>query len=261
MKDIYVGKCPGCGVIVAGTSIRLNTKQQVVLDLAEFVKDGLIIETLDGADVREFLGFCTCGQYHNTETITDEERELAKAMLTADQMISGKGQALEIKDVIENFALITYDIPSTPEGNKARTELCERAKWCGAVQFTESVYIVPWGNIIDLEVLKAADIGKVYVWNSVPKDADLAKQITIDYDNKIRKVFKECEDRLESMAKHVEDQKWGIAHRMFEKTIEQADCLKKIAITRGSTHLYERWDEMNKKIDSWRLLFTASGKY
>ena len=191
---------------------------------------------------------------------TTEDRTDAIAQLNAEKMIFDPNAELEIKSVLEKFALITYDIPATKEGARARAEFLDRAKFRGAIMHTESVYLAPWSIANDLEVLKAAGIGKVRIFVSVPMEKDECREITREYDKKIAGVFKEAEDRFAKIVKHVEDGQYGLAHKMLPKSADWINALKKAAIARGSQHLYDRWEDLNKKLTAMRALLPAIEK-
>jgi len=186
--------------------------------------------------------------------IATEDKTDAIAQLNAEKMIFDPHAELEVKEVLEKFALITYDIPATKEGAKARAEFLEKAKFQGAIMHTESVYLAPWSIVNDLGVLKAAGIGKIRIFVSVPMEKDDCREITREYDKKIAEVFKEAEDRFEKIAKHVEDQQYGLAHKMMPKTSDWINALKKAAIARGSQYLFDRWEELNKKATAMQAL-------
>jgi len=190
---------------------------------------------------------------------TAEDRTDAIAQLNAEKMFFDPNAELEIQDVIEKFALITYDIPATKEGAQARAEFLERAKFRGVLMNTESVYLAPWSIVNDLGILKTANVGKVRIFVSVPMEKDECAEITRDYDKKIAEVFKESENRFDKIIKHVEDGQYGLAHKMLAKSEEQINALKKAAIARGSQHLYDRWEDLNKKLAAMRALLPAIG--
>jgi len=186
--------------------------------------------------------------------IATEDKTDAIAQLNAEKMLFEPTAELEVKEVLEKFALITYDIPATKEGAKARAEFLEKAKFQGAIMHTESVYLAPWSIVNDLGVLKAAGVGKIRIFISVPMEKDEYKEITREYDKKIAEVFKEAEERFEKIAKHVEDGQYGIAHKMMPKTTDWINALKKAAIARGSQHLFDRWEELSKKAVAMQAL-------
>ena len=125
---------------------------------------------------------------------------------------------------------------------------------------TESVYLAPWSIANDLEILKTANVGKVRIFVAVPMEKDECLEITREYDKKIAEVFKEAEDRFAKITKHVEDGQYGLAHKMLTKSEEQINALKKAAIARGSQHLFDRWEDLNKKLTAMRALLPAIEK-
>jgi pyruvate-formate lyase len=186
--------------------------------------------------------------------IATEDKTDAIAQLNAEKMLFDPNAELEVKEVLEKFALITYDIPATKEGAKVRAEFLEKAKFQGAIMHTESVYLAPWSVVNDLGVLKAAGVGKIRIFISVPMEKDECKEITREYDKKIAEVFKEAEERFEKISKHVEGGQYGIAHKMMPKTTDWINALKKAAIARGSQHLFDRWEELNQKAVAMQAL-------
>ncbi len=189
---------------------------------------------------------------------TKTDREDSIAQLTAEKMLFDPNAKLEIKEILEKFCLITYDLPATPEGAKARADFLNRAKFHGALMHTESVYIAPWSIANDLNVLRTAGVGKVRIFVSVPLEKEECAEITRDYDKKLSEVFKEAEDRFEKIIKHVEEEQLGLAHKMLPKSEEQVTAMKKAAIARGSQHLFDRWEDLDKKIRALRALLPAT---
>ena len=187
---------------------------------------------------------------------TDEDKNQALAMLNAEKMILDPSANLQIQDVMEKFALITYDLPATKEGNEARAEFINKARYLGAVMRTESVYIAPWSIVNELAVFKAADVGKVRIFISVPLHKEDCAEITREYDKSLNLVFKDAEVRFDKIEKHLEEQQLGLVHKMLPKTEEQVASLKKAAIARGSQFLYDRWEALDKKLSVYRSFFT-----
>lgn len=188
------------------------------------------------------------------KTLEQQEKDLAIGLINAEKLMFSPNAQIEVKDIIDKFAVITYDIPATKEGNKMRAELSYRLKFSGAVQHTESVYLAPWSRVIDIGVLLAAEVGEVYVWVSTPQTDELARKVTLAYDKKILEVFKETEERLGKIGKHIEDGKFGLAHKMLPKAEEQVNNLVKVAVARGSQMLYDRWSTMKQILDACSAL-------
>lgn len=186
--------------------------------------------------------------------IETEDQDNAIAQLKAEHMFFDPDAKLVIQEVVTKFALITYDLPATKEGAKARAEFLESARFRGAIMHTESVYLAPFSIVNDLGVLKTAKVGEVRIFVAVPLEKDDCAKMTREYDKKISEVFKEAEDRFEKVSQHVADGQYGLAHKMMPRTSEWIDALKKAAIARGSQHLYDRWEELSKKATAMQLL-------
>lgn len=56
----YVGKCKGCGAILAATDAEKQNAEQVAEDVAQFVREGLLVESSTDDTVRLSFGGCTC---------------------------------------------------------------------------------------------------------------------------------------------------------------------------------------------------------
>ncbi len=184
------------------------------------------------------------------------DRDDAIATLNAEKMILSPKANMEIQTVMEKFALIVYDIPATPEGTQARMEFLSKAKFLGAVMHTESVYIAPWSITAELELFKAAEVGKLRIFVSAPLHKEDCEEMTRDYDAKLAEVFKEAEDRWDKIEQHLVDEHLGMVYKMLPITIYQVASLKKAAIARGSQHLYDRWEALNDKVSYISTFFT-----
>lgn len=129
------------------------------------------------------------------------------------------GTPLEVREILDEFILITYDIPCTEEGNKARAYFLEMARRMGAVQHTESVYYMPWTQSADVAALVTAKAGRVYVWYTKADDAT-AKLLTAHYDVAVIAWIDDVRERLERISHHIQEHHFGLAENMLEKTVE-----------------------------------------
>lgn len=158
------------------------------------------------------------------------------------------GVDLPVRDVCENWLLLTYDLPNTEEGNKLRSEFLRTAKRMGAVQHTESVYLLPWTQQAELLAMEIAKIGNAFIWTSHPQDPGQAAEITEDYDNKIVEgILSDISDRLEKMEESAGLGNSRSFHRMVEKTEDMITEARIIARRRGSKHLINVIDAMEKR--------------
>ena len=158
------------------------------------------------------------------------------------------GVDLPVRDVCDNWLLLTYDLPNTEEGNKLRSEFLRTAKRMGAVQHTESVYLLPWTQQAELLAMEIAKIGNAFIWTSHPQDPKQAAEITEDYDNKIVEgIISDITDRLEKMEDIASIGNSRSYHRMVEKTDNMITEAKVIAKRRGSKHLIDMIDALEKR--------------
>lgn len=108
---------------------------------------------------------------------------------------------IEVKKIIDKWLLLTYDLPHTPEGDKARAEFLARASAIGATRHTDSVYLMPWSPAaeklaLDLARTKGSD---VVVWSQA-QPLNRAEEITSRYDNSLKPKLRDISGRLDRMA-------------------------------------------------------------
>ena len=107
---------------------------------------------------------------------------------------------LQVRDVVSKWLLLTYDIPHTEEGDKARQQFLMTAAAIGATRHTDSVYLMPdtpEAAILALELAEAKG-GEVIVWGGAePRNNQDA--ITRNYDISMRKIMKDLSGRLTRM--------------------------------------------------------------
>ena len=150
------------------------------------------------------------------------------------------GIDIQIREFSDEWMLITFDIPVTEEGNKARANFYKIAQKAGYVQHTESVYLAPHSPEAELAALEIAEAGRIFVWTSRVGDELRAREVTKNYDTKATELFDEADKRLARIQSHIEDKKFGIARRMLTKTSDLIDSLVKITAQRGSIAFVER---------------------
>ena len=159
-----------------------------------------------------------------------------------DKALDLKAQAVileapvQVKEIVEEFLLITYDVPVSDEGNKARTEFLQRAASIGAVMHTESVYYMPWTQVADITALKLSKIGKVYAWYA-KADPETARDLTRHYDQQVMSWIDELDKRLDKIMGHINDGHIKLAHRMIERTLPMISEQEAIIKRRGSPAL------------------------
>lgn len=178
--------------------------------------------------------------------MTTKEEKLASLKL----MSALSGVEVRVKEVIDDWILLTYDLPTTEEGNKMRAEFLKKASQIGAAQHTESVYLLPWCPESELLAVQLAEKGKLFVWIANVKDESKAKELTEKYDVDVATDFKEIRERLTKMRKHAEDGKAGIVERMKKKTDRMILDAAGIAARRGSEKLAREVDKLKQEAES-----------
>ena len=154
---------------------------------------------------------------------------------------------IKVRDVVDKWMLITYDLPNTEEGTKARNHFLIAASAIGAVQHTESVYLMPWSpeaQTLALNLAKTAG-GEVIVWAQA-EPLNKKEEITAGYDSALRPVMKEITERLDKMADYVQrnHQKRVIQMRIkTERLIQNAEA----AINRRGSEVLAVWLELLKQ--------------
>lgn len=161
-----------------------------------------------------------------------------------------------VKSIVKEWLLVTYDIPATDAGHRARREFLKKVKWAGGVQHTESVYLIPATPLADLAALDAASAGKSYIFLSSTSEA-VTEKLTEEYDAKVGEYFSEVEKRIASIMSHVLDKHYKLAENMVEKTIPMLQGLELASVQRGSLDMYDRWKKLVKDFQLARGLATT----
>lgn len=159
---------------------------------------------------------------------------------------------INLKEVVDKFLLITYDLPHTDEGDKARREFLAKAKAIGAAQHTESVYLLPWTPEAELLALGISKVkqGEVLIWTSQPTDSSLAKDITNRYDEGLKPIMDEISERLDRMEEHRIQHRDGRADKMVPKTQTMLENMEKAILRRGSALLFLRLGLLTRRFQA-----------
>lgn len=146
---------------------------------------------------------------------------------------------INTRELVDEWVLITYDIPVTEAGKIARSKFLKTAPKIGAMMHSRSVYLIPNTSQAQAAALDLASTvgGEVYIWTS-RMDEDQAKQVTSFYDNKINDAIENIIDRLgkqnELLLPDAEGRvKTGMAERMKRKTMNLYKQLLFTAAQRG----------------------------
>lgn len=172
--------------------------------------------------------------------VEDEEETHNPELDSLEVMARLMDVELETKEICDKWLLITYDIPHTPAGDRARREFLDNARLIGATKHTESVYLMPWTGEAEILALNLSGTkgGRVCLWTSQPTDTLLAEDITKAYDASLRPQIDAIGVRLDKIVAHQDLGHEKRAEQMLEKTKVMLDGMEKAVVRRGSAQLY-----------------------
>jgi hypothetical protein len=153
------------------------------------------------------------------------------------------------RELVDDWILITYDIPATEEGNLARQKFLKLAPKLGAVMHTKSVYLMPRTNECELATVELSKIGKVYVWYSKAKDDKDKRELNNLYDARISEMLDELKVRLEKTQKHIKEDKDGIANRMMDRNEELFESIVFSVAQRGNKEIYNKLESIHNRLE------------
>lgn len=154
----------------------------------------------------------------------------------------------KIREFCDEWILLTFDIPHTERGDKARIEFYKKARKVGAIAHTESVYLMPWTPESELIALDVTSVGEAYIWISKVTEEARAIGITRQYDARVKERLSEFEARIDRIEQHQEDGKLGLADKMIKNTWPKAFDLGNILARRGSIDLFDKFLPVLKKL-------------
>jgi len=145
---------------------------------------------------------------------------------------------IQIRDIVDNWILISYDIPNTEEGNQARQHFLKEASAIGAVQHTESCYLIPDSpdaQILALNLAKTGG-GEVIVWGKA-EPLNHKEEVTARYDAKLEPLMDEIIERLDKMDAYRFTNKQKRVIKMIPKTERLIQNAEAAISRRGSQTL------------------------
>jgi len=145
---------------------------------------------------------------------------------------------IQCKEICDRWLLLTYDIPVTPDGNRARSAFLSTAKMIGATRHTDSVYLMPWTKTAEILALELARAGEVFVWTSSTTDEARASEITRSYDRGLEPTLTEIEGRLDRIDWHLSKQHFKLGSKMLLKLEPLVNATRDAIIRRGSAQLF-----------------------
>lgn len=145
---------------------------------------------------------------------------------------------IETREICDRWLLLTYDIPHTEEGDKARRRFLLDAQMIGAARHTDSVYLMPWTQDAEALALRVASAGKACVWTSQTTDTSKAQEITRSYDKGLEPMLDEIGERIDRIEEHLFRNRIKTAVKMMGKTDKMLDAIDRAIMRRGSAELY-----------------------
>jgi len=161
------------------------------------------------------------------------------------------GIPLQVKEIIDTFLLLVYDIPKSTEGNRARRKFLDGARMIGAVKHTSSCYYMPWTQEAELLAFEVATAGHACVWTSKPTDVEQAAELTEAYDFDLEKLLDAVAVRLDKIQEHWEAEHHKRVEQMAEKTKEKLDGLIEAVQRRGSKDLAAYAEILHRRLNSF----------
>ncbi len=158
---------------------------------------------------------------------------------------------IETREFIDEWLLLTFDIPTTKEGNKARFEFYKQAYALGAIASTESVYLLPWtaeAEVLAMEKAKVSN-SKVIVWSRAKTTKENSMEITRKYDQGLRKILKLIGYRIDKLEYMVQKKYFKRAQRYTIKTEELLESVEAAIMRRGSASMLVHVSILNNRFN------------
>lgn len=174
----------------------------------------------------------------------------SKALKTAKAIARLKDIQINTCELIDDWILLTYDLPVNEEGNKARGKFLKLAPKIGAMMHSRSVYLMPATSQAQVAAVELSGVanGEVYIFTS-KVDEKMAKSLTNFYDNKIGEQITEIEGRIQKMEQLILNEKFGMAERMRKKSTNLYAQLLFAAAQRGvGTEVYQKLSNIEQKL-------------
>lgn len=144
---------------------------------------------------------------------------------------------IEATEIVGQWLLLTYDIPKSETGDKARREFLKKAYAIGATQHTASVYYMPWTPEAENLAFDVATVGKACVWTSRPTDDEQAVILTKRYDVGLEELLDKIVERIDKLEYHWKAEHYKRCEQMAEKTRAKLNGLLDAVQRRGSKDL------------------------
>ena len=151
---------------------------------------------------------------------------------------------VEAKVIQEDWALLTYDLPNTAEGTAVRHQFLKKARWLGAVQHTQSCYLLPWTKATNSIILQLAEAGDIFVFYSNGVADMNIIELSNSYDTKVMDAVADLEERMDRIENHLSEEKYKTARKMFRVSWERIQSITVAICARGNEVVAKRLQEV-----------------
>lgn len=161
---------------------------------------------------------------------------------------------MQVKEIIEDYVLITYDIPA--KAKQLRASFLKEAKAIGAEPDTASVYLIPYGEKAMELASKLESAGHASVWGPAHlPNKEKAMDKTVKYSDHIQIRCQVIEQRLARIQEHILAGRLGVAKKMGVKT---GDLLQQLEQIRESFNPDWFKVEIKKLVFKWKEIYGGS---
>ncbi len=176
-----------------------------------------------------------------------KEKKERKASV-AQMLAKLEGIKFEPKELVDNWILLTYDLPAGEEGGKARYQFLKKVPRIGGIMHTRSVYLIPWSEEAEIAAYEVAKAGQAFLWISNIKDEIKKKELTEFYDKEIYERLNDIASRIKRIKKHLENNEERSANRMIRKTGELLNDVTVAATHRNSIKILAKVTQLYKEL-------------
>jgi hypothetical protein len=177
-----------------------------------------------------------------------QPKQAKKKASIASMLAQLEGIKFEPKELVDSWILLTYDLPATADGNKARYAFTKKAPKIGAVMHTKSVYLIPWSEQAEIAAFEVAKAGEAFLWTSTVADPTKKQEVTNFYDSKLGKRLDEIKNRIKRIKKHQDKNELRSANRMVKKTATLLNDIGTAISLRSSAPLLCRMVDLYKEL-------------
>lgn len=155
---------------------------------------------------------------------------------------------IEVREIVDDWLLLTYDLPKSAEGDVARYWFLKEARKLGAVGHTESVYLMPWTIDASILAVELSRVGKTYIWHTKVDDEKMARELTMHYDMAVANWLDDLNGRLERIGGHIANRKLKLAGHMVTRTLAMIAEMRQVINRRGSERLRDELARIEKEL-------------